>query len=210
MKLEIRHKENYSRGELLLRLFFGFIYIGIPHLFCLTFVSIWAGIQGFIAWWAILFTGVYPKSMFDFAAGMIKWNIRLAASLTNLIEGYPQIGVFKNHPDVELDIPYPERISRGGLLLRTMFGALYAGIPHIFCLYFRFIAGAFLNFFAFFSLLFTGSYPKNWFDFLVGNLRWSTRMNLFLSHMDEKYPPFTGKAVPEDSVSGPATNGTQA
>ncbi|MFC2155921.1 hypothetical protein ACFLRB_05480 [Acidobacteriota bacterium] len=62
MKLTIKHQESYSRGELLLRTFFGWIYIVIPHDFALWLVGIWAGILSFLAWWVILFTGKYPQS----------------------------------------------------------------------------------------------------------------------------------------------------
>ena len=34
MKLDVTHQDSYSRGELLLRTFFGWLYIGIPHYFC--------------------------------------------------------------------------------------------------------------------------------------------------------------------------------
>ena len=44
MKLTITHQEHYSRGQLLLRTFFGWIYIAIPHYFVLMFVSIATGI----------------------------------------------------------------------------------------------------------------------------------------------------------------------
>ena len=66
MKIDIKHQERYSRGELLLRSIFGAIYIAFPHLFLLIFVSLWGAILSFISWWIVLFTGEYPQSFFEF------------------------------------------------------------------------------------------------------------------------------------------------
>lgn len=61
---DIVHQDSYSRGQLLLRTFFGFFYIMIPHAFLLWFMTIASLFLGFIAWWAVLFTAKYPKSFF--------------------------------------------------------------------------------------------------------------------------------------------------
>ena len=66
MELTIEHQDSYSRGELLLRIFFGWLYIGIPPLILLLLFAIWAAITGFVAFWAVLITGHYPRSIFDF------------------------------------------------------------------------------------------------------------------------------------------------
>ena len=63
MKLEIKLQDRYSRGELLLRTIFGWLYILLPHTFVLFFVSIWGGILKFIAFFSVLFTGRYPQSI---------------------------------------------------------------------------------------------------------------------------------------------------
>ena len=73
MFFRIRHKEMYSRGELLLRSFFGLFYIAIPHLFLLLFLAIWNSILNFINFWIILFTGKYHESFFDFQLKFLKW-----------------------------------------------------------------------------------------------------------------------------------------
>ena len=66
MKITINRQESNSRGQLLLRSFFGWIYIFIPHLFILMFVSIWYGILDFIKFWIVLFTGRIPESTYEF------------------------------------------------------------------------------------------------------------------------------------------------
>jgi hypothetical protein len=193
MNFDIAQQESYSRSELLLRTLFGWLYITVPHTLVLFFVGIWSSILHFISWWVILFTGRYPASFFEFHVKMIAWNMRLTASIWNLIDGYPSIGTAGGHPAVALDVPYPESLSRGKLLLRAFLGVFYISIPHGFCLYFRMIATGFLNFLSFWSILFTGRIPDDWFQFNVGTLRWMARLNLYATNMTDDYPPFSGK-----------------
>ena len=193
MTLTIKHQETYSRGELLLRTIFGFFYIGIPHFFLLFFVSIWSAILQFISFWAILFTGRYPESFFEFQVGVMRWNIRLNARLLNLSDGYPAFGIHGTDDQTSLDVPYPESLSRGLAIVKLLFGAIYVGLPHGFILFFRLIWGAILSFIAFWVVLFTGKYPESWHAFNVNTMRWSTRVNIYLGFMNDKYPPFSGQ-----------------
>lgn len=195
MEFTIVRQPSYSRGELLLRTFLGFIYIAAPHAFLMIFIGIWASIVHFIAWWAILFTGRYPESFFEFNVKFLNWAMRYNASMYNLVDGYPALGLNGDHPSVTLRVTNPESLSRGKLLLRTFLGVFYVSIPHGFCLYLRMIATAFLHMLAWWAVLFTGEYPQSWFEFNVGTLRWVVRLNLYMSNMTDAYPPFSGKAV---------------
>lgn len=192
MTLSIKHQESYSRGELLLRSFFGFIYILLPHLFLLAFVSIWGAILQFIAWWAILFTGRYPQSFFEFQVGLIRWNLRVNARIMNLSDGYPSFGISGTDDATTFEMPYPEQLSRGLLLLKSFFGAIYVLLPHGFVLLFRTLWGMILTFVAWWIVLFTGKFPASFHSFLVGTMRWSTRVNLYMGFMSDEYPPFSG------------------
>ena len=110
--LSIRRQESYSRGELLLRSFFGVFYILIPHAIALLFVSLWGGILQFLTFWAVLFTGKYPRNWFDTQLGILNWNLRLNASLLNMADGYPAFGLSGEHPGIQLHIPYREDVPR--------------------------------------------------------------------------------------------------
>src|SRR5258708_1920874 len=136
MTFTIKRAESLSRGELLLRTIFGFIYIYLPHGFILIFVALWGAILGFISWWIILFTGRYPQSYFEYQVGLIRWATRLRARQFNLTDGYPAFGIDSKDEAITVDVEYPESLSRGTLLLRAFFGWLYVGIPHGFCLFF--------------------------------------------------------------------------
>jgi hypothetical protein len=192
MKITIQHQERYSRGELLLRTFFGWLYIGIPHFFLLFFIQLWGMILTFISFLIILFTGKFPKSFFDYLLGMLKWSNRVTARLFNLADGYPAFGIKGTDSVTDIEIAYPETVSRGHTLLRFFFGWIYVMLPHGFILYFRMIAVMFLVFVCWFIVLFTGTYPASLHNFNAGFIRWSTRINLYLFNMTEQYPPFTG------------------
>ena len=200
MFFRIRHKEMYSRGELLLRSFLGIFYIVLPHIFILMFLAIWNAILSVINFWIILFTGKYHRSFFDFQLKFLRWNVRLNASMNNLVDGYPAFGLDSSHPDIYFEVPYPKELSRGQLLIKTFFGIFYVFIPHIFILYFRMIWGAILSFLAWWVVLFTGNYPKNWHEFNVGTMRWMNRLNVFMYNMNQEYPAFTGKELPSEKL----------
>lgn len=87
--LHIAYPDTLSRGLLLLRLFFGFIYVIIPHGFLLFFRVIATYFLVFIAWWAVLFTGEYPKGMHEFVTGTFRWAVRVQLYMMFMTDKYP-------------------------------------------------------------------------------------------------------------------------
>lgn len=193
MKLTIQHQETYSRGELLLRTFFGGLYMTFPHVFLMFFFSIWSSILSFISFWIILFTGRYPQTFYEYQVKLIQWNVRLNARRSNLCDGYPAFFPSGTDDKTSVEIAYPESLSRGMLLLKLFLGAFYCALPHGFILLFRILWGAILSFVAWWVVLFTGKYPTSMHEFQVGTIRWGIRLNLYLQNMSDVYPPFTGK-----------------
>ena len=94
------------------------------------------------------------------------------------------------HP-VQLSIEYPEKLSRGWLLLKVFFGWLYVGIPHGVILALYEIAVSVVLFISFWAILFTGKFPRGLFNFVVGYYRWAWRVNAYLSLLRDEYPPFS-------------------
>jgi Domain of unknown function (DUF4389) len=191
MIYDIKHAESQSRGELLLRTLFGWLYMYLPHFFILIFLGLWGAILGFISFWIILFTGRYPESFFEFQVKLIRWQTRVSARQFNLIDGYPGFGLDVVDPPVVVEIPYPENLSRGTLLLKFFFGWLYVAIPHAFCLFFLAIGVYVVLFLGWWIILFTGQLPVGMHNFLVGFLRWNQRVSLYLGNMTDVYPPFS-------------------
>ena len=199
MKLTIQYQDRYSRGELLLRTFLGWLYIYIPHGFLLFFVGLWGAVLQFVAFWVILFTGTYPEPMFQYQVKLLQWSLRLNARIYNLSDGYPAFGLEGTDDHTELAVPYPEKVNRGLTLLRLFLGIFYVGIPHGLVLLFREFFIGILLFLAWWVVLFTGEYPRGFHEWSVGQIRWQTRVNLYLMFMTDTYPPFTGEELPEES-----------
>jgi hypothetical protein len=77
VRLEIAYpnvEEDLGRGMPLVKWF-----LAIPHYIVLFFLSIAAFVCVVIAWFAILFTGRFPRSLFDFVLGVQRWYLRVAA-----------------------------------------------------------------------------------------------------------------------------------
>jgi len=66
-------KEDLNRWLPLVKWF-----LAIPHYIVLCFLGIAAAVCVVIAWFAILFTGRYPRSLFDFVVGVCRWSLRVA------------------------------------------------------------------------------------------------------------------------------------
>ncbi len=95
---------------------------------------------------------------------------------------------------VTLSVDYPEKLSRGKLLLKVLLGVFYVGIPHGVILALYEAAVAVVTFIAFWIILFTGNYPKGMYDFTVGYLRWGVRVNAYwMFLLRDEYPPFSNK-----------------
>lgn len=199
MKLTVLHQEQYSRGELLLRILFGWLYILIPHGFIAFFVGIWAMFLQFVVFWVILFTGRYPESMFDFQMGFLRWSLRLSARVYNLADGYPAFGIKSADENTDLELPYPVKVSRSLTLLRLFFGFFYVLIPHGLILSFRAVFVGVLVFLAWWIVLFTAKYPVYIFDWVSGQLRWQYRVISYMTCMTDTYPPFSGDELPDES-----------
>jgi hypothetical protein len=80
----VAYPEKLSR----LSTFFRIILL-IPQNIVLYFVGIVAFVLMFFAWWAILFTGKYPKGLFDFVAGYLRWSTRVSGYFYLLTDKYP-------------------------------------------------------------------------------------------------------------------------
>ena len=193
MQFSVKSQDSFSRGQLILRTLFGWLYIVIPHAFLMFFVAIWASILAFLAFWVVLFTGKYPESWYTFQVKYMNWSARVSASLLNLTDEYPAFLPKGESASVSFTSDRPEKISRGLTIVRVLFGMIYVGVPHGFCIYFRFIGTAVLSFLAWFAVLFTGKYPAKWHAFNVGTFRWMNRIMLYLSNMTDVYPAFSGK-----------------
>ena len=81
----------------------------IPHAVILYVLGIAWAIVTVVAWFAILFTGTYPKSLFDFAVGYNRWNYRAYLYLLLLTDVYPPFSTGPDPAPPSEYVPYAER-----------------------------------------------------------------------------------------------------
>jgi hypothetical protein len=176
----------------------------IPHLIVLVFLWIAAFLLTIVAGFAILFTGRYPRAIFDFNVGVMRWTWRVSFYAIGAFgtDRYPPFSL-RSDPTypAELTVDYPERLSRGLVLVKWWLLA----IPHY--LVVAIFAGSWgpnwnggpafggglidlLAIIAAVALLFTGTYPRTIFDFVLGLNRWCYRVLAYAALMTDEYPPF--------------------
>jgi hypothetical protein len=179
----------------------------IPHFVVLAVLWLAFAVVAFIAFFAILFTARYPRPLFDFNAGVLRWTWRVGFYSFGAFgtDRYPPftLGDAPDYP-ARLEIRYPERLSRGLVLVKswllaipqyvavgiiagngslgtTRGGAWYISSPGLI---------GWLAFVAVVALLFTGRYPNGIRSLVVGLHRWVFRVVAYASLMTDEYPPF--------------------
>jgi hypothetical protein len=135
----------------------------------------------------ILFRRKYPKWWFDWNLSITKFYYRITSYLLLLRDEYPSTD---EEQAVHLELAYPDvenELERGLPLVKWIFI-----IPHICVLLFLFVCVIFCTISAWFIILFTGRYPKDMFEFVVGFLRWSFRVDAYARLLaTDEYPPFS-------------------
>jgi len=185
--------------------------LAIPHFVVL--VALWAAflVVTVIAWFAILFTGRYPRPLFDFTVGVLRWNWRVGFYVYAALgtDRYPPFSLSQRDYPAELEVAYPERLSRGLVLVKWLLA-----VPHLIVVALLTadimlypipalndlaggmqLAGGYsvlnlLVVIAGFFLLITGRHPVTLFDFLMGINRWVYRLLAYVALMSDDYPPF--------------------
>jgi hypothetical protein len=195
-----------SRGLWLVKWF-----LAIPHYFVLAFLWFAFAVTTVIAFFAILFTGRYPRGLFHFNVGVLRWSWRVGFYATAAIgtDRYPPFTLAKTDYPADFEVDYPEHLSHGLVLIKSWLLA----IPHLIIVG-LFTANIFywwttrddltasyqngagisllglLVLIAGFILLFTRRYPPALFDLIMGINRWVYRVITYVALMRDEYPPF--------------------
>jgi hypothetical protein len=159
--------------------------LAIPHFIVLYGLLIAAEVIAFVAWFAILITGRYPRELFDFVVNVLRWNANVNAYVGLMRDEYPPFSWSPGRYPVTFEVAYPERLSR--LLIFVKWLLVF---PHLIVLSFLGIAALVAYVIAWFAILFTTRFPRGMFDFLVGVQRWQFRVNAYLFLLRDEYPPF--------------------
>jgi hypothetical protein len=134
----------------------------------------------------ILFRQKYPRWWFDWNREFLRFTTRVCIYLALMDDRYPSTD---EQQSVTLDFDYPDverDLSRWLPLVKWLLA-----IPHFIVLVFLWL-GVFVSVvIAWFAILFTGRYPRGLFDFVLGVLRWTTRVSAYaLLLVTDRYPPF--------------------
>jgi hypothetical protein len=204
--------------------------LAIPHYLVLVFLWLAFCVLSVFAFFAIIFTGRYPRAIFDFNVGVLRWSWRVAYYAYGVLgtDRYPPF-TLAEAPDypAQLSIDYPEHLSRGLVWVKSWLLA----IPHYVVIGF-FVGGtywatgqassadrtrvasggliAILVLVAAVVLLVTGRYPPAIFDLVLGLNRWVLRVAAYAALMTDRYPPFRldlggADPAPGDLALGSAT-----
>jgi len=178
---DVEYPERLSRWLI----FFKWL-LAFPHLLILGVLTYLVELTTFISWFAILFTGRYPRALFDLAVVYFRWDARVTAYMALLRDEYPPFGGGNPEYPVHLDIQYPEKLSRLLIFVKWLLA-----IPHLIILALLGLLGFAVYVIAWFAILFTGRFPRSLFDFLVGIGRWYMRVSAYVWLIRDEYPPFS-------------------
>lgn len=175
----------------------------IPHLVVLALLWVAVAAVSVVAWFAIVFTGRYPRSLFDFVVGVLRWSWRVSFYSYSALgsDRYPpfSLGPEPAYP-ATLEVDYPERLSQGLVWVKSWLLA----IPQLLIVSILVGGGwrwgddvggrpgllGVLVLVAGVMLLFTARYPKGLFDLIMGVNRWAVRTAAYVLLLRDEYPPF--------------------
>jgi hypothetical protein len=134
----------------------------------------------------IVFRQKYPRWWYDWNLELLRFENRVAVYVGLMDDRYPSTD---ERQSVSLEFPYPD--AKQGLNRWLPLVKWFLAIPHYIVLIFLGLAAIVCVIIAWFAILFTGRYPRELFDFVVGVMRWGNRVvGYAFILVTDQYPPF--------------------
>ena len=180
VRLDAVRQEEYNRFLPLVKWL-----LAIPHYIVLALLALGALVVILIAFFAILFTGRYPRGLWDYLTGVYRWANRVCGYVLLLTDTYPPFSL-EDDPDypVRVELDYPETVDRWRVLQFILI-IPYAIIASI--LSYLMFAVALIGVFV---ILFTKALPEGMFKLILIPMRWQLRSNAYAHTTVTRYPPF--------------------
>lgn len=163
--------------------------LAVPHYPILIGLYLLYPLATLAAGIAILFTGRYPRALFDFNVGVLRWSWRVMNYRfpMNTTDRYPPFTLQPrtDYPG-DLEVDYPERLSRWAVLVKWWLLAF----PQIVVCWAMEPLLQVLCVISAVRLLARGTVSPSMFDLLMGIVRWRYRVAVYVSLMSDDYPPF--------------------
>jgi hypothetical protein len=163
--------------------------LAVPHYPILILLYLVYPLLTIVAGVAILFTGRYPRPIFEFNVGVLRWSWRVMNYRfpMNTTDKYPpfSLAARDDYPG-DLEVDYPERLSRWAVLVKWWL----LGLPQILLCWAMEPLLQLLCVTNAVWLLCKGTIHRGMFDFLMGMVRWRYRVAVYVSLMRDEYPPF--------------------
>lgn len=162
--------------------------LAVPHYPVLILLYLAYPFSTVAAGVAILCRGRYPRSLFEFNVGVLRWSWRVMNYRfpMNSTDKYPPF-TLASRPDypADLEVTYPERLKNSAVLVKWLLA-----VPQVLLCWSMEPLLQVLCLIAALTLLFTGTIPRGAFDLLMGMVRWRYRVAAYVSLMRDEYPPF--------------------
>jgi hypothetical protein len=164
------------------------MFLLVPHFVVLLFLFLGFALAWAISLFAILFTGRYPRRLFDFNLGVLRWTWRVGFYGYGALatDRYPPFTLRAVDYPADLAVPYPEKLSRGLVLIKWWLLALpQYTVVYMFSSLIFLLAG-----FGATAVFLTERYPGDLFDLVLDMNRWVYRVAAYAALMTDRYPPF--------------------
>jgi roadblock/LC7 domain-containing protein len=164
--------------------------LAIPQFIVVGVLGVVAEVLWIVSFFTVLFTKNIPEGIYNFQVMYLRYNWRVTSFAFFMRNDYPPFEFDMTAQDQSGDpatvsVERPTELNRWMPLIKWLLV-----IPHFIVLTFIFIGVGVVHLIAFFAVIFTGKWPEGMRRFVVGAMRWSTRVSVYFFLLVDPYPPF--------------------